>query len=37
MLSDAIVVGFVLAVVSGVLGLHVQWYRTGHRDRFLPW
>jgi hypothetical protein len=37
MLSDAIVISFVLAVVAGMVGLHVQWYRHGHRDRFLPW
>jgi hypothetical protein len=37
MLSHAIVLGFVLAVVAGVVGLHVQWYRAGHRDHFLPW
>lgn len=37
MLSDAIVIGFVVAVVVGMVGLHVQWYHAGHRDRFLPW
>jgi hypothetical protein len=37
MLHDAVVISLGLAVVAGMIGLYVQWYRTGHRDRFLPW
>ena len=37
MLSDTIVIGFALAVAAGMVSLYVQWYRAGHRDRFLPW
>jgi hypothetical protein len=37
MMSDATVIAFALAVAAGMIGLHVLWYRAGHRDRFLPW
>lgn len=37
MMSDAIVIAFGLAVIAGMIGLYIQWYRAGHRDRFLPW
>lgn len=37
MQSDAFVVSFALAVAAGAVALWVQWYRAGHRDRFLLW
>jgi hypothetical protein len=37
-LADAIVIGFiVVATIGGTAGLFLQWYRAGHRNRFLPW
>jgi hypothetical protein len=37
MAHEALVISLGLAVVAGMVGLYIHWYRAGHRDRFLPW